>query len=180
MTEEESISTWNDLERWLAQLGEGWCFRGHSMASWNLEPSLTRRLWRTVRVGTHSVTQEINPAENEMRLFLEFQRKAQQHQFRVPPHDHAVDWLTMMQHYRVPTRLLDWTRSPYVALYFAMAEVREGDAALWAIDLKWFERRSGELLRSHDRNCLECSDPNVYRKYVNQNLLRDDNPEMAV
>jgi hypothetical protein len=41
-----------------------------------------------------------------------------------------------MQHYRLPTRLLDWTESPIVALYFAVANgKRDGqDGALWALD----------------------------------------------
>ncbi len=43
------------------------------------------------------------------------------------------EWLFVMQHYGVPTRLLDWTESPLVGLYFAVHEEPNANGALWAV-----------------------------------------------
>ena len=37
-----------------------------------------------------------------------------------------------MQHFSCPTRLLDWTRSPWVALYFAVNHHFDKDGAVWS------------------------------------------------
>jgi hypothetical protein len=52
----------------------------------------------------------------------------------LPEYNEFVDWLMLMQHHGTPTRLLDWTTSILVALYFAVSSDRSFDAELWAID----------------------------------------------
>lgn len=39
------------------------------------------------------------------------------------------DWLCLMQHYEVPSRLLDWSESLLIALYFAVSEGDKGESA---------------------------------------------------
>jgi len=48
----------------------------------------------------------------------------------------SFDWTFLMQHYGVPTRLLDWSESPLVALFFAVDEYEKhpaSDAAVWCL-----------------------------------------------
>lgn len=56
--------------------------------------------------------------------------------------DNSFTWLQYAQHYGVPTRLLDFSENPLVALYFCCNEHSEKDGALWFIRTTAFDRWS--------------------------------------
>jgi len=100
-------------------------FRGVHDARYALVPRLYR---------SDAGVEELQALEREM--FAEFRSRSRS---LVAP-DIASDWERMfvMQHYGVPTRLLDWSENAFYALYFAVSGAAErgfaGDAAVWVID----------------------------------------------
>jgi hypothetical protein len=73
-------------------------------------------------------------------MLAEFQKKARMHisPDHLPSLEDKPSWLALAQHHGVPTRLLDFTYSPYVALYFALsnrtAQEKKKPPEVWAID----------------------------------------------
>jgi hypothetical protein len=92
-------------------------FRGQGVSGWQLEPKLLRG---SVRL---SETHFINRFKQNASFLLD---KSPLTEF---------DWLFLMQHHGMQTRLLDWSESPLVGLYFAVEEDlhQAEDGSLWAL-----------------------------------------------
>jgi hypothetical protein len=173
VTEKAPAATWSGFQEWVAKVGERWSFRGHADEYWLLDTTFGRKTTQFVQSDDGTLTSLERFVDHEAAILHEFQRAAHQY-VRFTPADHEiVDWLALMQHHGAPTRLLDWTRSPYVALYFALETARpEKECAVWAVDLQWLEERSTEILRKRDRDCPSPSDFDSRYRYINRLLLR--------
>lgn len=80
-------------------------YRGHSEYNYKLEPSIYRSPFEP---------------DSEDELMSQFKSRAIPYLNNIPGKDEYWNWMFLMQHYKIPTRLLDWTESSLVALAFAI------------------------------------------------------------
>lgn len=108
-------------------------FRGHADSSWPLVPGWYRQSNPSRGPGADYY--------NEATLLEQFQLRAPIHLERLPTTD--WEWLFVMQHYGLRTRLLDWTESSLIALYFALRDNKGGvDAAVWVMNPWWLNAQT--------------------------------------
>jgi hypothetical protein len=124
-------------DAWNPSLGRfrlPYAFRGHARAQEDLSSSLVR-----LAAGRADI------ARLELHLLRNFRKYAHA---EAGPRS-IWDWLALAQHRGLPTRLLDWTYSPFVALHFATANLAcmEEDGAVWAINFVEANRRLPSRLK---------------------------------
>lgn len=123
--EQIEISSWNEFVSLSSEL-DGWAFRGQQDAGWALLSSLSRYLDAFVPdKSTWRIREE--------RAIRIFRRKAHNYLTEATVLDDDLRCLALMQHHGAPTRLLDFTKSPFVAAFFAL-ERAVTDAAVFALN----------------------------------------------
>jgi len=87
----------------------------------------------------------------EMKMLSHFRQRSIP--FMDRPLDEYWERLFFMQHFRIPTRLLDWTENPFIALYFALtskSEAGDRDSAVWMLDPIAWNRKSLDHINFQD------------------------------
>lgn len=112
-----------------------WIFRGHEDASYKLQPTIAR--------AKHTAE---SIEEFERSIFRMFRRNAIQHLPARPMNN--FEWLALAQHHGLPTRLLDWSYNPLVALYFSVRASEECDGEVCC--LKADKRMAESIYESQD------------------------------
>ena len=122
---EVRVQSWSQFNDYITSR-DGWAFRGQSDASWPLLSSLPRRLQQ------NNVDRD-QWRQREERAIRIFRRKAHVYLPDKSALDDDLRCLAMMQHHGAPTRLLDFTKSPFVAAFFALEQAR-GHGAVYALN----------------------------------------------
>lgn len=142
------FSTWNDYRRFVDELSDNWVFRGQAAAGWGLENAIERTDFIRHYKGI------------EVDFLAEFQRGARNYLNKDEIPEHLIEWLALMQHHGAPTRLLDFTKSPYIAAYFAFEQngVASDDLmSIWAVNINFLRTRAIQKLEEHYGSDLEAS-----------------------
>ncbi|WP_454741329.1 FRG domain-containing protein [Cupriavidus necator] len=127
--EQIDIESMQELLERLNDLPNHFLFRGHANANWGLESSLERIIGSRWSSETAKTFEDYSLSQFKSKFHLYDTENAHPKS--------KLAWLSIMQHYGVPTRLLDFTESPYIALYFALETYNphsEDDLAVLAID----------------------------------------------
>ena len=122
-------SSWEQLLVVLSQTTDKrWIWRGQGNYDWQLTTGLGRRLTEFDR--DHSK----NWIELENSTIGYFVDRVTGMLPELPDEHDLLAWLALMQHYGAPTRLLDWSISPFIAVFFAYEHPTDSDSALYNLD----------------------------------------------
>jgi hypothetical protein len=177
-------STWAEVVEWLEEFPpdelaigyEGevttteWVFRGLKDSRYEHQPKIERE------------AQQKSMSWPALEVLISREFKTRAHMYLEPssiPSD-DLTWLARMQHYAIPTRLLDFTHSPFVALYFAIRKSEDDKdrdrthVRLWAIDAGAVTsrfrsvaskagRKKQKLDRTNSVEGVNIGDPEMYR-----------------
>lgn len=148
--EEIKVDNWKEAkEKFQEFLDESfWVFRGQENSAWELQTSIERWI-------NKNQNKDILDSDSADLHMLDLFKKGAHYYLSSCTHlpKTTLEWLALMQHHGAPTRLLDFTNSPYVASFFAIDEAfsSNNDCAVWAIHTLRCKKQAVEILnKQHD------------------------------
>ena len=122
-----TLQNWKSFKDYITNFSDNWAFRGQANALWHLNNAIERTDFIHFKTGI------------EANFVAEFQRGARNYLSKDETPEHLIEWLALMQHHGAPTRLLDFSKSPFIAAYFAFefCVLMKGHyVAVWCVNME--------------------------------------------
>lgn len=112
-------------------LGPRWIYRGQANSAWEIASSFERLILPKIPKESRSNEDDLRIREDSSILY--FRQWAE-----IPKIESPIlkgEWLALMRHYEVPTRLIDFSEVPLMALAFSLEDDTQAgsDFAIWAV-----------------------------------------------
>ena len=138
-------------------------FRGHGRSEFELASGLVR-----LGQGYHELEKHL------LRNFKKYADSSIRQQGSIPDSFTPINfwhWMSLAQHHGLPTRLVDWTYSPLVAMHFACSEQSnmDADGAIWKVDFD----QTHELLPHSLRSILAEQGAHVFTDEMLSSQIQD-------
>jgi hypothetical protein len=168
-----AINSVSDLMTWCAHMerlgasSSHMLFRGQPEDFKNLEPSLTRATKNGIQPVNHQavVLLETNLIDGFRTHYSQLPRLSDEQSGHELDCNTTLEVLSLMQHYEVPTRLLDWSQCVWTATFFACASSPQNDGELWFFNESILDLTPSEMTTEQVRQVVNESIGNAPPEY---------------
>jgi hypothetical protein len=142
------VNEFNDLQKIFDHEtvpADEWVFRGQAETSWGLQTTLDRLIYHARQTGVKG--RGVTVHQFVQKHIGNFKKNILGRRGDHPPKLNEDEMWSLGQHYGLATPLLDWSESPYIAMFFALGMLKEQDTdrAIWCLNRRLVEKVNGSM-----------------------------------